>query len=275
MREPLFGFLLIGAAVLIVDRLAAGPGADEARIAVTPEVVDTLRATQADARGRPPTDAELAAAVDDWIADEVLVREARARGLDRHDPVIRTRLAQRMAELFDARAVPRDPTDAELQALMAAHADDYRLPTRLTVRQVFARGPEADPEARAAARSRIDALRIEAEGGADPAALTGDPPPGGPLLRGRRPARLIEQLGAEFVSGLDAAPLDRWLVRPSPAGWHLVRVERRQPGRALTFADARDRLRARWLRERAAAETDAAVEALRGRYEIIGWPPDE
>lgn len=271
----MIGFLLIGAAVLIVDRLAAGPDADDARIAVTPDVIETLRATRADGLGRAPTDAELAAAVDDWIADEVLVREARARGLDRHDPVIRTRLAQRMAELFDARAVPREPTDAELQALMAAHAEDYRLPTRLTVRQVFVRGPEGEPDARAAARARIDALRVEAEGGAEPAALIGDPPPGGPLLRGRRPARLVEQFGAAFVEGLDAAPLDRWLVRPSAEGWHLVRVERRQPGRALTFADARDRLRARWLRERAAAETDAAVEALRGRYEVVGWPPDE
>lgn len=244
---------------------------------MAPSLIEDLRRQQHDALGRAATKDELAAAVERWIRDEMLVREARSRGLDIADPVIRGRLAIKMAELFDAREVPDTPDDAELRALYEAHLSDYRVAARLTVRQLFVTGPREDRAAHDAARARAVELRSRAEAGLELDALTAeaDTPPGGPVLRGRRPARLVELYGAAFAEGLDAVALDTWHLRPSPMGWHIVRVERRQPGRQLTFQEAHNRVRARWQRERLALARDTATDALRATYTVEGWPPAE
>lgn len=264
--------------MLAVDRLALGdrdppaPRADPAPLTVTDETLESIRARQTEGLGRPPAADEFAAAVERWIDEELLVREAERLGLGRRDPVVRDRLASRMAELYRARAVPDRPDEAALRALFEAHRDDYRLPPRLTLRQLFAAGPAAEPEAHTEARRRIGALAAALDDDPETRPASPDPPPGGPLLRGRRPARLAAQLGEAFAAGLIDAPLDRWLPRPSPAGWHLVRIERRTPGRQLEFAEARDRLEARWMRERAEADARRAVADMRARTPIDGWP---
>ncbi len=265
----------MGGLVLVIDRAAGEGSAPEApraaAIVVDDGVIEGLRRAQIEALGRPPTAGELRAAVERWIDDELLVREARALGLGRGDPVVRARLAARMAELHRARVVPDAPDEAALRALYARHRDDYRLPTRLTLRQVFAAGAEGS--ARAAARARAEAALAEAKAGGVPAAI--DPAPGGPLLRGRRPARLAELYGDAFVEGLEELPSGEWTLRPSPAGWHVLRVEGRASGRLLRFEEARDRLAARWVREQSAAAAQAAVEALRAGAVIEGWPRGE
>ena len=76
------------------------------------------------------------------------------------------------------------------------------------------------------------------------------------LLAGAR--RLLGELGQLF-------PL---ILEPQ-------RRERRQPGRQLTFEEASNRVRARWLRERLATARDAATDALRATYTVEGWPRAE
>ncbi len=275
-------FLGAGALIVAVDRLATPPSppveapaaeavsAQPEPIRVDEAVLTDVRHRLTDALGRAPTDAEFDAAVERWINDALLIREARRLGLGQRDPVVRDRLAGRMADLHRDRAVPERPDDAALQALYAAHRGDYRLPPRLTIRQLFIAAPAADGAAYGAARARAEALLATLGDGAPPASP--DPPPGGPTLRGRRPARLAEVYGAAFVEGLTEAPLQTWLIRPSPGGWHVLRIESRRAGRQLSFAEARDRLAARWMREQAEAAAARAVADLRARTPIEGWP---
>lgn len=76
---------------------------------------------------RPPNDEERRALIDNFVREEVLYREGLALGLDRDDPVIRNRIKQK-AEIIGEDALAVEPTDAELEALLAAHRAQFEIP---------------------------------------------------------------------------------------------------------------------------------------------------
>jgi len=95
-RSPVTRLLVGGAALLVAERgLSAYPGAAAmAPVAIhvgAPQLANARRAFLAET-GRTPDASELRGLVDAEIDDEVLYREARARGIDRLDPVVQRRL---------------------------------------------------------------------------------------------------------------------------------------------------------------------------------------
>ena len=98
LREPLLHFVVIAGLVLAVEALR-GPAPEEGEpaIVLSLQTQDRLRLTLTESLGREPTAEEVDAAFQDWVDTEVLVREAKAIGLDDHDPVVRGRLARQMA----------------------------------------------------------------------------------------------------------------------------------------------------------------------------------
>ncbi len=51
--------------------------------------------------GRPPTGRELRRLIDEAVRDEILYREALRLSLDRDDPIVRRRLAQKMTFMLE------------------------------------------------------------------------------------------------------------------------------------------------------------------------------
>ncbi len=265
LREPLLHFVAFGVAVFALQA-ALGEEADEASVERADIVVDDgvradLDRQLARTLGRPPTADELAAAIDRWVTTEVMVREARRLGLDRDDPVVRDRLARKMAFVNQASAVPPEPTDAELRALYDAVSDEYRLDTSLTLRQLYVAGRDG--------RDAAEVLRARWEAGEDPRALTADEPPGGPVLRGRTPERLAERYGEDFPAAVEALAPGEKAVVEGLEGWHVLEVEAKREGRVLTFEEARERLVVRWKADHIAAASAAAAAALLERYEVV------
>jgi len=116
LREPLFHFLVFGAALFAIwlwRRDAAG--GDASRIVVTQARIRQLATGFARMRQRPPTDQELAGLVQDFVLEEVCVREATAMGLDRDDPIIRHRLRQKLEFVTEDALASAAPTDAARQ----------------------------------------------------------------------------------------------------------------------------------------------------------------
>lgn len=94
-RSPLLHFLAIGAALFSLEGLFAnGANAAPERLVLTPESRAQLAAITRRELGREPTAAELEGRIARWIDEELLLREARALGWHRTDPVIHMRLAQ-------------------------------------------------------------------------------------------------------------------------------------------------------------------------------------
>ena len=144
-------FLLLGAGVFAVDRWLDDAGADRV-VTVTEEQLGAIRERWAAQWGRPPTGREIEGLIDEAVREEILYREAQRRGLDRGDPIIRRRLAQKMTFLLEDSTEAPETAAGDIETYFAAHAERYREPRRTTFRHVFlSREQRGDPERDAAA----------------------------------------------------------------------------------------------------------------------------
>lgn len=283
-REPLVHFVIAGGVLFGLDRLgAARRGANEpAPVAVAPTasgrpagsasplVVDGalrrgLAAVFEQSEGRPPTEADLARVVDDWVEEETLFREGVARGLERDDPKIRQRVASRMMAVLGASVVVPEPTEAQLVAHHAAHRDRWDSPALVDFTHVFVEGHGPDAKKRAAG------LLASLEQGADTGGM-GDVFSGGHRYRRRSLADLAEAFGDPFARGLDRATIAQWKLRESRFGFHLVRVDRVTAAETRPLAEVRDDVAGDWQSEQRRAALDVAVRELRARHPVETRP---
>jgi hypothetical protein len=295
LRAPLLHFLAGGAALFWVVH---GSGPPAAPVVVTADDVRRLRLDYSRETGLAPTPADEAALVDTAIAEELLFREAVARGLDRNDRSVRNWLVEQMRVLSDgaaedpdrlyerarrlgldrtdvvvrrllvqkmrllaARLDERPPSDAELEAFYAAQRDAYRPPDRVSFWHVFL--ASAAPAADAAAL--LARLRREA---VPPAAAVrhGDSFAVSPHVVGRSPAQVERLFGPELAAAVARAETRTWIgpVR-SPYGLHLVWVEAREPGAPPPLAAVRTRVLERWQDEQRRRRLDELLRALARR----------
>lgn len=131
LREPLvhflaLGALLFGATALLHRAPPEDPVAAPERIVVSAGLRENFVLNFARNNGRAPTDAELAVAIEEYVREEVLCREARALGLDRDDPAVRRRLRQRMEFAAEDAAGAAAPTEAELAAFLRENPARFR-----------------------------------------------------------------------------------------------------------------------------------------------------
>jgi len=267
-RQPLVHFLAFGLVAYAVgvwrtEEPIPGQVVRDAEVVVDAGVIAELTRQFQATFARDPGPGDLDHAVEAWIREEILVREARALGLDRGDVQVRGRLAEKMAFVAGVREVPIQPTEADLRSLYAARRDELVLQTRLTLRQLFATD-----------RAAAEALLARWEEGADPRALGRDrsSPPGGPVLRARTPEGLAELYGERFSTAVSSMQVGERALVASDLGWHAVEVVTRREGGTMSFEQARDRL-ALWWRTRARAEAqEAAIDTLSTHCGVVGWP---
>jgi parvulin-like peptidyl-prolyl isomerase len=267
LREPLLHFVVLGGVLFGIDRMRdRAPAAPAPAITTTtaapagPIVVETQRATELAHRrlGHPPAPAEVEAEIQQIVDEEILFREALARGLERDDPTIHERIAARMSYVLAESAVIAEPTDAQLRAWFDAHADRYDAPERIDFTHVFV----ADGDTK-----RADALAAQIAGGASPDTL-GDTFAGGRKYRGRKLADLSEAFGPEFVDGLTAQPIGTWTRRHSRHGLHLVRLDKLEAAKHADFETAKLELRREWMDEQRRVASEAALVQLRAHYQV-------
>jgi hypothetical protein len=272
-REPLVHFLVLAAIVFaayaVINR--SGEMEEPQRITVTPAKIEQISGLFAKTWQRPPTPAELKGLIDDFVKEEMYVREALALGLDQDDTVIRRRLRLKMEFMSDAEAGATPPTDAELQAWLDAHPDEFRNPSEVAFEQVFLNPQTRGAAAAADAGALLAALR--GPGGLD-ATTAGDPtllPFALPLSSA---AQVAGTFGADFVEALEALPDGQW-SGPVASGYglHLVRVTQRKAGAMPTLEEARAAVEREWMNARRQDVESRRLEELLKKYEVVIEPP--
>ena len=142
------------------------------------------------------------------VKQEALVRAAIELGLDRGDPIVRRRLAQKMEFLLRGTLEVPPPTDAEIRAYVAAHVADFARPEERSFRHAFfARARRGDQ-----ARADADAALADVAASPDPTArlqTLGDPFPLGPSQPSSSESRLAERFGTPFARAVFACPVQR------------------------------------------------------------------
>ncbi|MEX0276488.1 MAG: peptidyl-prolyl cis-trans isomerase [Ruegeria sp.] len=263
LKEPLFHFFLIGAAIFVWFHIVASDGeAVENLETIRVDEADVARlADQFEARWkRRPSEAELQALVDASIREEVLVREARKLGLDRGDSVIRSRLSQKMDFLTEAIATSVVPEDEELEAFLNRNPARYATSDKVAFTQIFL-GEEPSEAQITTALNTLNAgqdVTVSNTSILLPASM--------PLTA----TRVIDSVfGAGFSKGLAEAQTGPW-TGPIQSGYgvHLVQVLAFEPSRTPPLSEIRSDVLRDWRRAASEDLAQAQFESLVEKYEI-------
>jgi hypothetical protein len=308
IRSPLLHFFLIGGLLYGAERAsddwrAFGFNREVVRIGAD-EQVRVARDLQLNLR-RAPTAAERAAALNQFVDEEVLYREALRHGLDQSDGVVRSRLVQNMlftssgkevseggALLREAKLLGMDRSDLvvrrrlvqlmerrmaagvrlsddEVKVYLAAHADAYRPSPRLRFTQVYLSADRHPHDLDAAARTLAAQLAGEPDRTdlGDPFLLGSNQ---GPATR----ATIAARFGAAFADAVAKAPQGSWQgpIR-STYGLHFVRVEADAAMPAVDESQTLVAARYALLEQRQHQRLRERLAALRLHYVIELDPP--
>lgn len=311
LAVPVVQFAVLGGLLFAAERwwqawVPPPAAAERTLIVVSQADVERWRRDWTQRSGAAPTAAENAALLDDAIDDEVLLREAMARGFDRDDRVVRARLVKLGRYLGlgaggdddvverEARALAFDrsdvavrrhlvemmrlaaskparselPHEADLQAYYEEHIERFTVAARVRLTHVYLSRERRGAALERDAAQLLDGLRQDTVSPQDAASL------GDPFIRGAAlpPAtsRQLEQIfGPGFADTVANLPMRAWSgpVRSS-YGLHLVWIEDTQPATALPLAAVRNQVLHAVLRARGEQRLRANLRALRVRYDV-------
>jgi hypothetical protein len=272
LAEPLLHFALLGAVLFGAYAALSGPaGPAEDEIIVSAGKIEHLATLFARTWQRPPTRAELEALVNEHVREEVAHREGRALGLDADDAIIRRRLRQKLEFIAGDLAEQALPSDADLEAYLAAHPEVFRIEPRLTFRHVYLnpaeRGERLEDDARALLEVLMAAPAADLSTHGDRFLLPG-------TYESASPSDIARLFDPAFAEAVAALPAGQWRGPIwSGYGAHLVSVDASVEGRLPELAEVRDAVRREWERERSRAVVDALYAEMLRDYEVtIEWP---
>ena len=277
LREPLVHFMFIGAVIYALYGLFAEPVVEETdkTIVVTVGELEWMQSGWQKRWNRPPTAQEFDGLIQQYIKETVLYREALTMGLNKHDMVIRRRLAQKLEFLAKDLVALTPPTEEELKVYFEEHLSSYQAPVLYTFTQVF-----FDPDKRGDA-TLDDAEKAKAtliaQGDTidDPGAL-GD----GLMLQNYYPQKdrgeIQRQLGSGFTETLVSLAPGQWHGPVlSGFGVHLVYVSSIDKPPPPVLDAVRERVTEDWRLARGEELNDQFYASLREQYTIVIEEPAE
>lgn len=269
IREPLVHFIVLAAFIFAAYGLLAREEPAAEVIEVSQAKIEQLQGLFTKTWQRQPTAEELKGLVDDHVKEEIYVREALRLGLDRDDTVIRRRLRLKMEFMSGAEADAKPPSDAELEAYLAAHAKTFRDPPQIAFEQIYINAEKHGAEAGTVAQ----ALLVSLKNGATDLASAGDPtllPPSLPLTDQQGIAQIFGDDFAHAVAGLERGAWQGPIA--SGLGLHLVKVTEQTPGRLPRLKEIRSQVEREWTNERRQQIERQQLDELLKRYTITIEP---
>lgn len=260
-HEPLVLFVLFG--VLLYGAWTALAPREEKMVRIEAAALQAREKFNEELRGRPLTEEERGVVRENYIDEEVLLREALGRGLQWSDYRVRKRLLQIMRGSLSER-VP-DPSVAQLQAWFRDNIDRYTSGESVTIAQVFF------PWEREADGEEIEEALRALRAGEDPERFgyaSAMVPPRMPRMT-RRELIQTYGLGPDFADTSENLPAGEWHGPiESLRGVHLVRIEERHPPETARFEDIEQYLRQDWTFSRERDIQQKRIAEIRERYRI-------
>ncbi|MEL7199521.1 MAG: peptidylprolyl isomerase [Pseudomonadota bacterium] len=255
-REPLVHFAALGAVLYVALTWGGSPPDPASRVinvgaAEKEKIAESWSLTM----GRSPTDAELDQAVEAFVREEVLYREALRLGLDESDAIVRRRLVSKMDFSASLAAETAEPKDDVLRAFLDENADKYSGANAANAKVTF---DQTFFASEAAAKA---ALATDADVG-QATSLPG-------TIEGANLRDVTTRFGEQFGAGLAALTAsDNWQGPvQSGFGWHLVRL-RERAGDTPDFETLRPVLANDWRSAEIEARKQRAYEVLASAYRI-------
>jgi hypothetical protein len=255
LREPLFGFLLLGATFFAIDHALIVRADDPNVIVVGPEVDKEARTLFKTERGQDPTPQQLAALRQVWLDNEVLYREGMALKVDQGDTAIRERVIFKAISIVETnlKAPPLD--EKTLRAWFEARREKYDEPSRYDFQEAVLGGDMTETGVRAFVTNLNSGTPGEAKAGLR-------------VFKGRPRANLDQSYGPDFAKTLEAMPVGEWRAVKTIEGWRAMRLESIAAGKRADFDALRGVIQQDWTDAVMAEQRTAAVRALAKKYKI-------
>ena len=284
LKDPLFHFLGLGLGLLLLYQLTGNQGGADEEVLIDREALLTYLQYQSVAFDREQFELflddmmprETEDLINEAAREEILYREAVALELERDDYIIRSRLVQKLRYL--AEGFTNDEivlSEEDVRAYFEANRSTYDIDPHITFTHVFynaeRRGGE---EAIRLAREKLPELN-ETGVPFEEASSHGDRFPYFVNYVERPPQLIASHLGGEVADALFELPADETLWHgpfESRFGFHLVLITNQAPERTPTFEEVRDRIESDALATRARAQTEAAIQDIMNRYEVVISP---
>ncbi len=256
-EEPLFHFLGLAALLFVANALFAGDTRET--ITMTSDAQAYLIKQQEDLLLRPLTAEERQGIVDDFIEEEIFVREARARGFDSSSR-IRTLLIQNM-RFFLASDIPA-ASEEDYRRHYEDNPERFTTSERRTFDHVLFRDPDAVPE------GLLEAL----QSGMDHRSI-GDRQDVMARLSGVDALQIASAFGPDIAREVLAIDDEDWHGPfQSSEGSHFLRLLQRIEPRLPPYDEIRNWVETDWLAVESRKRVDDALVSMRENYRLVVEP---
>jgi len=270
-KKPAVHVIILGLIVAAAILVAKGPPTADASRRVVVTGADLLQQRAAFMRTwqREPTAGELRGALEQHIRQEVLYREALARGYDRDDLVVRRAMQQKMEFLAASQALQEPPTEEEIEAFFALRQERYRLPAVLSFSQIYLSPDQRGAGVEQAAIDLLAQLRAEDPEGGDLASF------GDAIMLETSYADRTEQdvsaaFGGVFAEAAVRLPVGSWEGPVSSGyGLHLVKIIEREESRVPDWREVLGRVISDMEFEAKASARDQLYQEIAQTYEVV------
>ena len=191
--------------------------------------------------------------IEGWVASEILYREGKSLGVDRGDDMIRDRVAFKLQLLIFDQIRVSQPTEDQLRAWFADNHERFDEQERVG----FYLTPPTDEMT---AQRQLEEIQAQHE--------SEDLQKQTRAILGRPVASLTASFGESFRDALLAMPQEQWNVVQSKDGWHVVRLDSRQPGALASFETVRDEVAKIWQTDETRKQAWEAVSRLKTSYKV-------
>ncbi len=252
LRDPLFVFLAAGALLYAAYAVLESRRSEPVRLSADARAV--LIADYEALTGKRAGADDVLRIEREYVAEELLFREALADGMHLRNVGVRAQLVELM-RLHITGLLPI-PDDEQLVNHYAEHLELYKSEPSISFEQVyFSARPD---DARALAAKLRDGSQVSGESFRY-----------GLEFRRYGQSMLRGMFGQSFVAALWNAPLGEWTGPiQSTHGWHFVQPAERLPEALLPFEAVRDQVASDFLAAQIQQAVDRRVEELALRYEV-------
>ncbi len=271
IKDPFVHFMALGALIFLITEnditFPSNNELDKEEIVVNHQIENLLFISFKANQGRHPTDLEKQSLIDNYIREEILVREAIELGLNQNDHVIRTRLVELVNTMGLANTPIEEPSEQQLQQLAEADLARYASGGQFSLEHIYL-GQAPSPDI-------IRQTETALEQGHPPTSL-GQPSKFGFRLNHASKETIIELFGPHFFQAALDVELKEWSApTPSPLGIHLVRVVERTLPSIPPIEKIRYRLTSDWHNQQKTKLLEDIYQQYRKSYSVIYIKGDE
>ena len=266
LREPIVHFIALGGLLVLIHNLWSNWQGELGRTIVVSETeIARLSTAWSSSSGREATQKDRNYIIDQYVKEEILVREAGRLGLDGDDVIIRRRMAQKMDFLITSKTKTDAPSDAVLRKFYEENISAFSTNERRSFNHIY-----LSPEKHGDAIDRQASEVLTALNAGGNWQELGDP-----FIQKRSYAvvpkvEVTRLFGEQFSDAVFALPAGQW-SKPigSAFGLHIVKIETVDTALQADFEPVKNEVLEAWKADQQLQQKAEQIDDLVSGYKII------